>query len=102
MGNVVIPDEIDQWFKPSPCMRTKSGVTAFPPDEENVAGWIVAIGDTIEETLETLKERLELLPDGLESDIAPMATLLEEVQTAESKNMDFSPDPIPDPTEVLS
>ena len=101
-GNAVISDELDQWFKPSPCMRTKSGVTTFPPDEENVAGWIVAIGDTIEETLEALKERVELLPDGLESDIAPMATLLEEVQTAESKNMEFSPHPIPDPAEVLS
>jgi predicted RNase H-like HicB family nuclease len=101
-GNIIIPDELDQWFKPSLCMKTKSGVIAFPPDEENVAGWIVAIGDTIEETLDTLKQWLELLPDGLESDIAPMAALLEEVKTAEEQNMEFTDQPVPEPTEVMS
>lgn len=101
-GTVKIPGEIDQWFKPAPCMVTNDGVMAFPPDEENVAGWLVAIGDTIEETLETLKGYIELLPDGLETDIAPMATLFDEVKEAENQDMEFTAHPVPEPEIVLS
>lgn len=100
-GTVVIPDELDQWFKPSPCMKNNSGVLCFPPDEENVAGWLVAIGATIEETLETLKGHIKLLPDGLETDIAPMADLFEEVKEAEKQDMEFTDQPVPEPSEVL-
>lgn len=99
--NTIISKEIDKWFKPSPCMMAKSGVVAFPPDSENVAGWLVAIGDTIEETLETLKGHIELLPDGLETDIAPMAALFDEVKEAEKQNMEFTDQTIPEPSEVL-
>lgn len=101
-GMVKIPDQLDQWFKPLPCMMTESGVMAFPPDEENIAGWLVAIGNTIEETLENLKELIKLLPDGLETDIAPMASLLEEVKAAEKQNMEFTPKEIPEPETVIS
>lgn len=100
--NTVIPEELDRWFKPTPCMMTKSGVMAFPPDEENVAGWLVAIGNTIEECLESLKEKIKILPDGLETDIAPMAALFEEVQEAENKSMEFTEKEVPEPQEVLS
>lgn len=99
-GSVMVPEEIDQWFKPSPCMRTKSGVTTFPPDEENVAGWLVAIGDTIEAAIRSLKEKIELLPDGLECDIAPVSDLIKEVEEAENNGMEFTPQAVPEPSTV--
>lgn len=101
-GQVKIPAELDQWFKPTPCMVDSAGVMAFPPDEENVAGWIVAIGDTIEGTLEKLKSHLELLPDGLECDISPMASLIEEIEAAESDGMEFTAQKVPAPSTVLN
>jgi predicted RNase H-like HicB family nuclease len=100
-GVAVIPKELDQWFKPLPCMITESGVMCWPPDEENVAGWLVAIGNTIDEAIETLKGYVELLPDGLESDIAPIAALLEEVKQAESQDMPFTEQVIPNPSTVI-
>jgi len=100
-GATTIPEALDQWFKPLACMKTESGVLAFPPDEENVAGWLVAIGDTIEETLEILRERIKLLPDGLESDISPMADLIREIEEAEAQGMAFTPQELPGVEAVL-
>jgi len=101
-GTAEIPDELDQWFKPLPCMKTGSGVIAWPPDEENVAGWLVATGNTIEEALDTLKERIDMLPDGLESDIAPMASLIEEINAAEDQGMPFTDGEIPEPEKAVT
>lgn len=100
-GTTMIPDEIDQWFKPISAMKTSSGIVCWSPENENSAGWLVAIGDTLEETLETLKERVAMLPDGLSSDLAPMAELLEEIKASESMGMEFTPQPIPEPGSVL-
>lgn len=97
----MIPPELDQWFKPMFCLKVGEK-TCWPPDKENDAGWLVAIGNTIEETLETLKSYIELLPYGLETDISPMAALLEEVKAAEEQHMTFTEQAVPEPSEVLS
>jgi hypothetical protein len=100
-GTATIPDELDQWFKPTPCMKTKDGVLCFPPDEENVAGWLVAIGDTIQECADLLNERIGKLPDGLESDMSPMKTLIEEIEALHEQDMEFTAKEVPDPQFVI-
>lgn len=100
-GTVKIPAELDQWFKPTPCMKTADGVLCFPPDEENVAGWLVAIGDTIQETADTLNELVAQLPDGLESDMFPMMTLIQEIEELHAQGMEFTKEEVPEPVEVL-
>lgn len=100
-GTVTIPNELDQWFKPTPCMKTEDGVLCFPPDEENVAGWLVAIGDTIQEAADKLNELVALLPSGLESDMSPMMTLIQEIEELQEQGMPFTDQKVPEPVEVL-
>lgn len=97
---VKIPEELEQWFKPMFCLKAGER-TCWPPDKENDAGWLVAIGDTISDTLEKLKEYVDFLPDGLEADISPMALLFEEVKESEKMDMPFTDQPLPEPEEVV-
>ena len=80
------------------------GRTCFPPDRfgNREIGWLVAIGDTIPEVIDKLKELSEELPDGVECDINVLANLLKEVESAEAQGMKFSDKPVPGPEEVLT
>lgn len=96
-----IPDSIRRWFKPmGGCMVDNK--YCFPPNERLLPGWLVAIGDTAEEAIESLKEYQAELPSGLECDLMPLADLLKEVQTAEEAGMEFTSQPVPEPETILS
>ncbi len=101
---VKIPPELQQWVKLADSCEM-DGVRSFPKDSEDNAeevGWLVAIGDTPKDTLDTLKKYVDLLPKGLSADIAPLAGVLEEIETMEKKKIEFAQEPMPDPSEVLS
>lgn len=97
-----IPDEIDQWVKFAFSCKS-DGRTCIPPDEQGVSeiGWLVAVGDTIEEAVSNLREHKEQLPDGVCCEFNSLSDLLKEVKEAEDKGMEFTDQPVPEPAIVL-
>lgn len=79
------------------------GRICFPPDETHgeEIGWIFATGDTIEETVEAMKERVKLLPDGVHACTDSLFDLLKEAATAEDQGVPISTEPIPEPEVAL-
>lgn len=75
----------------------------FPPHESDEVGVIVGLGDSIKEAVENLYENFEHLKDEpLEIRPAGFVDLLKSIETAEEEGIEFSPDPIPEPTTVLN
>lgn len=97
-----VPESLKQWLKVSNACEI-DGRLCFPPLQftEDKIGWLVATGDDLESTIETLRERIEQLPPGLSADILPIAELLEEIKSAEEQGIEFTEEKLPDPAIVL-
>lgn len=100
--SVEVPDDLAQWLKLSNSCEC-DGRVCFPPsgDEPDPIGWLVALGDTPQETLDTMKEHIALLPPNTSCDITPLADLLKEIEQAEEQGIEFTDDKLPEPAEVI-
>lgn len=95
--------ELDRWLKCGNCLRNGDQLV-FPPDPDGHdadVGWMVGIGDTLDDAISHLRENSKLLPDGACCDYAPLADLLREIKEAEGKGMEFTDQPIPEPASVI-
>ncbi len=101
-GIFIIPDELDQWFKMSFSCKV-DGKICVPPDPAGVSeiGWLCAIGDTIEEAVESLREKKELLPEGCHCEFQSLADLLSEMEKAKESGMAMADQEIPDPSSII-
>lgn len=79
------------------------GRICFPHTEDHgdEIGWIFATGNTIEETIESMKERVKLLPDGIHACTDSLFDLLKEAEVAEGEGIDISDQPLPNPEIAL-
>jgi hypothetical protein len=101
-GIAEVPTELKRWLKlPNSCQI--DDLRCFPPDEQHgeAIGWLVAIGDTVEEMIATMKEQIKLLPDGMSADLEPLGELLTVVEQAQDAGIDF-PSEVPAPETVLT
>lgn len=100
--SVEFPGSIKEMVKCKQCCEI-DGMTCFPPSEINSQeiGWLVAIGDTIQEVIDTLKDAVDELPDKVLCDVAPLAELLREIESAEESGMIFTDQEVPKPEEVV-
>lgn len=101
---MVIPKGLEDALKLSNCCEI-DGAVCFPREEGNAqdeVGWMVATGDTIEETVETLKEYEKMLPDGVSAKTDSIALLLKEVKQAEKQGIEFTNGEIPKPEIALN
>lgn len=76
-------------------------VQILPNPLENWAGWLVATGKTIGQVIETLKERVAMLPDGFECDLTSLCDLLTELEEAREEDVEITKGDIPEPATVL-
>jgi hypothetical protein len=100
-GVTEVPKELKRWLKlPNSCQI--DGLRCFPPDEQHgeAIGWMVALGDSVEEMIATMKEQIALLPDGMSADLEPLGELLTVVEQAQDQGIDF-PAEVPPPEIVL-
>jgi hypothetical protein len=98
-----IDDELAQWVKCGTCCMVDEQLH-FPPDPQLAGqpiGWLVGIGDTIEEAIKHLRHNTELLPDGAHCEFAALADLLKEVKEAEANDMPFTDQTVPEPETIL-
>jgi hypothetical protein len=102
-GVFEIQDELDQWVKIAFSCKV-DGKICVPPDQTGVEeiGWVVGVGDTMEEAIEHLRENKDAMPDGCNVQFSSIADLLKEIQTAEELGMSFTEGKIPGPETVVS
>lgn len=78
------------------------GAYQFPPHKLDELGVILGGGETIEESIDDLKDHFELLKDAPVSiDISGFADLLKQIEDAEEEGVEFSDQPVPEPESVL-
>lgn len=101
-GVTEIPKELSRWLKlPNSCVIDH--LRCMPPDENHgdAVGWLIALADTVEELIATIKDKIDLLPDGMSADLEPLAELLTVIAQAEDKGIEFNGD-VPEPEIVLA
>lgn len=96
---LTLDEELEPWVKASMCSRVEDRLVFAPGTHEEVC-WLTATGNTIEETIDALKERVELLPDGVCCPCEALSELIEEIHEAEEKGMEFTDQPVPDASIV--
>lgn len=100
---VEVPKELKRWCKLADCIEV-DGLTSWPREggDDQSVGWLVAIGDTPRETLETIKGYVAALPEGLSADIAPLADVIKEIEIEENEGLDFTEQQMPAPAAVIT
>lgn len=101
-SKTVVPDELADTMKCSNACEI-DGAVCFPPTEchgEEI-GWLVATGDTISGTIETMLSQAKELPDGVNANTESLVDLLAEIHEAEAKGIEFTPQTVPEPETAL-
>lgn len=80
----------------------KNGAYWWPPEDEEVIGCIVGLGDTPSEVLDSIKETIDGLGDAaIKINMASFADLINEIEKAEDHGIEFSDKPLPEPEELI-
>lgn len=98
-----VPEEIQPWVKVSfSCMV--DGRICVPPDPTGYCeiGWVTGIGDTIGDAIDSLREHVEGMPEGVHVEFRSLADLLKEVKTAGEQGMKFTDGDVPEPESVMA
>jgi len=78
------------------------GAYWWPPEDEEVIGCIVGIGDSPQAVIDSIKESHEALGDAPVSvNLASFADLIGEIETAEAEGIPFSEKPLPEPAALI-
>lgn len=96
-----VPKELQRWMKLGSCCEI-GGKACFPPEGEHheEIGWMVSLGDTMREAVETMLAQVDLLPDGVSANTESLVELIKEVHNAESDGIEFA-DRVPNPAIVI-
>jgi hypothetical protein len=100
--SIKVPEEVKRWVKLYAC-GYRDGAYHFPPAQDCEAiGCVVALGDTPKEVLDNLKDVREALKDSaVDVKIEPIASLFEEIKTAEKEGIPFTKQEMPEPADAL-
>lgn len=81
-----------------------NGKICTPPDdsEDDGIGWLVSIGDTGKETLESILQKAEQLPDGVSANTEDLVQVLKAIETSEAEGVPFTEEKLPEPAEIIS
>lgn len=98
-----VPKEIEQWVKLSGVCQV-NGRDWFPPlkeNRDNEIGWLVAIGDSPQEVIETMLDHKAALPDGVEAHTDSLIDILKEIHQAQAEGIEWSHVKVPEPQIVI-
>lgn len=100
---ITIPEQCRRWVKLMDFCGTKDGFTIIPrvPYGDKI-GWVLGMGDTVEQCYDHLMSNVELLKDcPVEVKHDQLAEALKEIDIAEDQGVEFSKKPLPEPEIVL-
>jgi hypothetical protein len=96
-----VPDSVRRWIKLYDTVKVGDTLGIAPGSE--CIGAVVGIGNTPQEALDHLKENAEAISDqDVTIHIESLATILQEIEEAQSKGIEFTDKPMPDPTEAIT
>lgn len=96
------PEELRSWMKiPDSCLV--DDVLGIPPDDSHgeEIGWLVALGDTPTETIETLKDHASKLPEGVDAHLEALVDLVQEAEAMRAEGIPITQKAMPEPAEVV-
>jgi len=95
-----IPKKVKQWFKPYHyCVI--DGIYHFMPSKKDEVGVLLGVGDSVAESIDDIKEKLELMKHlPIFAKTAGFVDLLKSIQEAEKNGIKFA-NKIPKPESVL-
>ena len=100
---VEVPKELGRWLKCGDCFE-HDGLLVFPasdtPGGDDV-GWLVAIGDTPEETIRNINRNADALPDGMDANVECLTYVIKEIHEAAKSGIKFGYLPVPSPAVVV-
>ena len=101
-GIFPIEEDLDQWVKLGFSCKV-NGKVCVPPDPQGVCeiGWVVGIGDTIEDAINHLKENESKMPEGCKCHTSSLADLLKEMHVAKDAGMSMTDQEIPEPSIII-
>ena len=93
-----LPDEVREHVKLYHFCEC-DGLCHFPPARNDEVGVVIGLGDSVEQAIDDLKEHFEALSEEpLAIDLADFAKLLSQIEEAQSEGLEFSDQPLPEPT----
>lgn len=99
---VKVKDSAKRWAKLNR-FGIRKGICHFPPNKRSDVGVVIALGNTIEETIAGVKENFEAIGDeGLSIQFEGFIDLLESIHKAEKEGIEFTPKRVPEPEIVLA
>jgi hypothetical protein len=101
-GVTDIPPALRRWMKLSNVCEI-DGHACFPPDESqgHAIGWLVATGDTPQETIARMNAQADELPDGINANTECLAYVLKEIHEEEAAGIQFTEQTVPEPAAAL-
>lgn len=96
-----IPKDSRRWVKCGFACEIDGSLCIPPHPLEQMIGWVVAIGDTVEEAIDNLKKNCEAIPEGFSCDTDSLVKAVEEWHKAEDEGIEFTDQKIPQPEEVI-
>lgn len=92
----------DHVFMGNSCMI--DGAYAFPPTDQHgeELGWLVVVGDTPQETIDSMLEKSKLLPDGVCANTESLVDLLKEMNSAQDEGIPVTNQELPQPESVIA
>lgn len=98
---LVCPEEVKPYVKLYRYCEV-DGAYQFPPHKLDELGVIIGTGETIEESIDDLKDHFELLKDcPVSIDVSGFADLIKQIEDAQDEGVEFTDKPIPDPAIAL-
>jgi len=96
-----IPEAAKQWVKL--CRYMQDGEDYhFPPNKRDDVGVVIGMGDTIEDTINAVRENYEAIgDDSLSVKLDGFMEILKDIHKAEEEGIEFTKQPIPEPETVL-
>jgi hypothetical protein len=101
----VFPKQLQEWCKLADCCFYE-GMVVFPasdsPNPGAEVGWLVAIGDTVEEAVRKVLKQSDMLPDGCDANVEHLGYVLKEIELEQKQGIRFGNGVIPKPGIVLT
>ena len=95
-----VPEHARRWIKLYDTVKIGDTLAIAPGDE--CIGAVVGIGDTPQQALDHLKDNAEAIADqDVTIHTESLATILQEIEEAQSEGVKFTDEPMPEPAEVL-
>jgi hypothetical protein len=99
---IQVPEAARRWTKLYHYCEL-DGAYHFPPYRNDEVGVIVGLGDSVAESVESLKENFKAFEkEPLSIRLEGFADLLKEIEKAEAEGMEFTDQPLPPPDTVLA